>query len=65
MLLGSEETWALVYGVLNDNIGVSNIFSVNLAINYALTIGKGKLSLGLEMGADQYAVDWDQSSSLR
>lgn len=46
--------------VLNDNIGASNNFSVNIATNYAITLGTGKLSLGLEMGADQYSVDWDQ-----
>ncbi len=46
--------------VLNDNIGVSNSLSVNLATNYVLTLGTGKLSLGLEIGADQYSVDWDQ-----
>lgn len=46
--------------VINDNIGASNIFSVNVATNYAITLGTGKLSLGLEVGADQYSVDWDQ-----
>lgn len=46
--------------VLNDNIGVSHSLSVNFAANYVLTLGTGKLSLGLEMGADQYTVDWDQ-----
>lgn len=45
--------------VLNDKIGVSNSFSANLAANYVLTLGTGKLTLGIEIGIDQYSVDWD------
>lgn len=64
-LLTVSAPWQLInmgFGVrvLNDNIGVSNSLSVNFASNYVLTFGAGKLSLGLEMGVDQYAVDWNQ-----
>lgn len=46
--------------VLNDNIGVSNSLSVNFTANYSLTLGAGKLSSGLELGFDQYSVDFNQ-----
>jgi type IX secretion system PorP/SprF family membrane protein len=44
--------------IQNDNIGVTNRLSFNLAANYFLGLGDGKLAMGLEFGLDQYAVDW-------
>lgn len=44
--------------IQNDNIGVTNHLSFNLAANYFLGLGDGKLAMGLEFGLDQYAVDW-------
>jgi len=44
--------------VVNDNIGATSHFSMNAAANYGVRIGPGKLTMGLELGFDQYAVDW-------
>jgi type IX secretion system PorP/SprF family membrane protein len=44
--------------VLNDNIGATNSFSINGGANYFINLGEGKLSMGLELGIDQYGVDW-------
>ena len=44
--------------VQNDNIGVTNHLSFNLAANYFLGLGDGRLAMGLELGLDQYSVDW-------
>lgn len=46
--------------ILNDNIGASGHFSMNAAANYSLRLGEGKLSMGLELGFDQYSVKWDE-----
>jgi type IX secretion system PorP/SprF family membrane protein len=44
--------------VQNDRIGATNQLTINLAANYNLTLGPGKLAMGLELGIDQFSVDW-------
>lgn len=53
-----EKYLGLGLRVQNDNIGVMNHFSFNLAGNYFIGLGEGKLAMGLEIGFDQYTADW-------
>jgi type IX secretion system PorP/SprF family membrane protein len=44
--------------VFNDNIGISNNFGLNFSSNYYITIGEGRLSMGVELGIVQHSLDW-------
>jgi len=46
--------------VIHDNIGITRSTSFSSAINYTLTFADGKLSGGLELGFQQYGIDWDK-----
>lgn len=51
------EKAALGLLVLNDEIGVSNRWSVYGSYAYRIPIGKGRLALGLQAGFDNYSAD--------
>lgn len=46
--------------VMNDKIGISRTTTFSGSVNYFLGLGGGKLSAGIELGGQQYAVDWDE-----
>ncbi len=44
--------------LVNDKIGPSNTFGANIIYAYRIPIGKGKLSIGLQGGIENYRADW-------
>jgi type IX secretion system PorP/SprF family membrane protein len=47
------------FSLINDKIGPSNTFGANIIYAYRIPIGKGKLSIGLQGGIENYRADWN------
>lgn len=46
--------------IVHDRIGITRSTNFSGAGNYTLTLADGKLSAGLELGMQQYGIDWDK-----
>lgn len=46
--------------IVNDNIGITRNTYFSGAANYTLSLAGGRLSAGLEIGGQQYAIRWDE-----
>lgn len=46
--------------VIHDRIGITRSTSFSCASNYTITFADGKLTAGLELGFQQYGIDWDK-----
>ena len=46
--------------IVHDRVGITRSTSFSGAGNYTLTLADGKLTAGLELGLQQYGIDWDQ-----
>jgi type IX secretion system PorP/SprF family membrane protein len=50
--------------IVNDIIGITRNTSFSAAANYYMGLGGGRLAAGLEIGGQQYAVNWDELDLL-
>lgn len=48
------------FKVIHDRIGITKSTTFSGAGNYTLTLADGKLTAGLELGLQQYGIDWDK-----
>ncbi len=55
-----NERVAVGFSIVNDKIGPTNTTGVNLIYAYRIPFKKGKLSIGLQAGLENYRADWTQ-----
>lgn len=55
-----SERIGLGFGLINDQIGATGSTTGNFSYAYRIPFGKGKLSMGLQVGASNWRADWEK-----